>query len=218
MKYLLNKIFIAASVFLLSAVTQAADLKSYRDTPLLCAKVEENILPFGEYSLIRSYKNITQLLVSVNTKIILYTDRDNQKDSEIFVTAYSRLEEVHLPVKSIQQHEFNIAIENLIRKGDSRTTSTIPFPGGEKFIDEIKEGLTPVKDDGEYFIYIKKNNIPVSLMTINLMWKKLTLRNILNEEKVPSTFYSIYIDECFDRNIKKIIREYTAVVKTVSTH
>jgi len=192
----------------------SADLKSYRETPLLNAKVQENTLPFGEYSLVRSYRNTTQLLVSVNTKIILYTDRDNQRDSEIFVTAYSRLEEVILNVPSLHQHEFNLEVEKLIREGNTGGTLTIPFPGGDKFIKEIKSGIKPSRDEGEYFIYLNEDNKPVSLMTINLMWKKLTLRNILNENKVPSTFYSIYIDECYDRNIKKILREYASEIKS----
>ena len=208
----MNKIFTIILLFT-AAVSNAADLRAYRDTPLFCSKVEENKLPYGEYALIRSYKNITQLLVSVNTKIILYTDRDNQKNSEIFVTAFSRIEEIHITVPVLQQHEFNLAVEKLIRKGDNGNSATIPFPGGEKFIEEIKKGVIPEKNEGEYFIYIKENSRPVSLMTINLFWKKLTLRNILDENKIPSTFYSIYIDECYDKNIKRIIREYTAVIK-----
>lgn len=208
MKKLLCIIIVLNAVF-----TQGAGLRDYRDTPLLSQKVEENDLPFGEYFLIRSYKNITQLVVSVNTKIILYTDRDNRKDSEIFASSYSRLEEVHLNLPAMHQHEFNLTVEKLIRKGDSSASSTIPFPGCDKFIEEIKNGSSPEKNDGEYFIYLKDNKTPVSLMTINQFWKKLTLRNMLNENRVPSTFYSIYIDECYDKNIKKIIREYSAVLK-----
>jgi hypothetical protein len=208
------KKFVIITVLLLSSLNSyTADLKSYRETPLLNAKVQENKLPFGEYSLVRSYRNVTQLLISVNTKIILYTDRDNQKDSEIFVTAYSRLEEVKLNVPTIQQHEFNLTVEKLIRKGDSSSTSTIPFPGAEKFLEGIAKDVKPVKDEGEFFIYLNDNNRPSSLMTINLMWKKLTIRNILNEHKVPSTFYSIYTDECYDKNIKKILREITGKIK-----
>ncbi|PKL16303.1 MAG: hypothetical protein CVV49_16940 [Spirochaetae bacterium HGW-Spirochaetae-5] len=209
----MKKIIILLIILSSSPDIRAAGLKSYRETPLLNAKVQENILPFGEYSLIRSYRNVTQILISVNTKIILYTDRENQKDSEIFVTAYSRLEEVILNVPTIQQHEFNLKVEKLIRKGDSSSTSTIPFPGAEKFIEEIKKGAKPVKDEGEFFIYLRDNNRPVSLMTINLIWKKLTIRNILNEHKVPSTFYSIYTDECYDKNIKKILRELSGEIK-----
>ena len=208
------KKFVIITVLLLSSLNSyTAGLKSYRETPLLNAKVQENKLPFGEYSLVRSYRNVTQLLISVNTKIILYTDRDNQKDSEIFVTAYSRIEEVILNVPTIQQHEFNLAVEKLIRKGDSSSTSTIPFPGSEKFLEGIAKDVKPVKDEGEFFIYLRDNNRPVSLMTINLMWKKLTIRNILNEHKVPSTFYSIYTDESYDKNIKKILREITGEIK-----
>lgn len=201
-------------IILLAGVSAySADLKAYRDTPLFCSKVEENKLPYGEYSLIRSYKNITQLVVSANSKIILYTDRDNRKDSEIFVTAFSRFDEVHLKVPSLQQHEFDLAVEKLIRRGDNSSSATIPFPGGDRFIKEITEGIKPEKEDGEYFIYIKENGKPVSLMSINLLLKKLTLRNIMNEDKIPSAFYSIYIDECYDKNIKKILIEYAAFIK-----
>jgi hypothetical protein len=213
MKFIIQKKLLTVFILLTAVYAYTADLKAYRETPLLNAKVQENILPFGEYSLIRSYRNVTQLAVSVNTKIILYTDRDNQKDSEIFVTAYSRLEEVILNVPSMQQHEFNLTVEKLIRKGDNSSTSTIPFPGGDTFINEVNRGVKPDKNEGEYYIYLKENSTPVSLMTINLMWKKLTLRNILNENKNPSTFYNIYIDECSDKNIKKILREYSAAIK-----
>lgn len=210
----MKKIILSIMILICVSVTDSADLKSYRWTPLLNAKVQENHLPFGEYSIIRSYRNITQLLVSVNSRITLYTDRNNFRDSEIFVTAYSRVEEVTLNVPSLHQHEFDLEVEKLIRKGNSGSTLTIPFPGGEKFIEEIKNGTKPARDEGEYFIYMNKENKPVSLMTINLMWKKLTLRNILNENKIPSTFYSIYIDECYDKNIKKILREYSAEIKS----
>ena len=113
----------------------------------------------------------------------------------------------------MQQHEFDLEIEKLIKNGFSSSTATIPFPGGDRFIEEIKNGTKPDREEGEYFIYLKEGSTPVSLMTINLLWKKLTLRNILDKNRVPSTFYSIYIDECYDRNIKKIIRAYAAVIK-----
>ncbi len=210
------KKYITLLLILFSVNIYTADLKSYRETPLLNSKVQENSLPFGEYSLVRSYRKVTQLLVSVNTKIILYTDRDNQRDSEIFVSAYSRIEEVILKVPTIQQHDFNLTVEKMIRKGNSGGTLTIMFPGGEKFIEAVNKGAKPDKADGEYFIYLKENGSAVSLMSINLIWKKLTIRNTINEDKIPSTFYSIYIDECYDRNIKKILREYAAAIKRSS--
>jgi len=209
----MKKVIPIIIILLGSVCVQGAGLKDYRDTPLLCPKVEENRLPSGEYSLIRSYRNITQLLVSTDRKIILYTDRDNQKDSEIFVSAYSRIENIHLNLPALQQHEFDVAVDKLIRRGDSSRSSTIHFPGGDKFIEDIKKGTKPMKDDGEYFIYLKENSIPVSLMTISLLMKKFTLRNLLDENKIPSAFYSIYIDECYDKNIKKIIIEYFSLIK-----
>jgi len=213
MELKMKKIFIITIIIISAVHAESADFKSWRDTPLFCSKVEENHIPYGTYSLIRSYRTVTQLLVSLNEKIILYTDRDNQKDSEIFVSAYSCTRQIHLDLPSMQQHEFNIAIGKLIRQGDTGIDSTIPFPGGDKFIDEIKKGMKPDKKDGEYFIYLKNDSSSAAIMTINQQWKKLALCNISYQNKIPSSFYSIYIDECFDKNIKKIITEYTSVIK-----
>jgi len=209
----MHKRIIIIICMLSSVYINGADLKGYRDTPLLCSKVEENHLPYGEYSIVRSYRNVTQLLISANAKIILYTDRDNQKDSEIYVSAYSPIEEIHLEASPMQQHEFDLAVEKLIKKGDTGVSATYPFTGCDTIIDELQTGLKPEKVDDEYYIYLKRNSRPVSLMTINLLWKKLTLRNIPNEENTPSIFYSIYINESYDKNIKRIIREYFAVLK-----
>lgn len=208
------KKLIFTAILLINSLSPAADLNGYRGTPLLIPQVEENKLPYGYYFIIRSYRNITQLLVSEGKKIVLYTDRDNQKDSEIFVSAYLRNEEMHIKVPAMQQHEFNLTIERLIRSGDSSSTATISFPGCDKFIDEIKKGTKPEKNEGEYFIYIKDNGRKQSLMTINLIWKKLTLRNMLDPDKIPSSFYSIYIDESHDTGIIGIIREYSRMIKT----
>jgi len=205
----------ATSIFLIviTLSLEAANLNSYRDTPLLNSRVQDNKLPWGEYVLVRAYRNTTQLLISNNTKIYLYTDRDNMKDSEIFVSAYSRLEDVILNRPALTQHEFNIMIEKIIRDGDKSVSSTIPFHGCERFIEEINNGLKPQIDDGEYFIYIKERNKSTALMTINLFWKKLTVRNLLSSEEIPAGFYSVYIDECYDKNIKRILREYSGKIK-----
>jgi len=209
----MKKSLITAIIILTAACLDGAGLDSYRGTPLLSTKVEENHLPAGYYSLVRSYRNVTQLVISVNSKITLYTDRDNRKDSEIFVSSYSLLDMVHLNAPSMQQHEFDIAVENLIKKGDHCNSATRPFPGGDEFFEKIKKGIRPEKEDGEYFIYIKDNNRPVSLMTINQLWKKITIRNMLDENKVQFSFYSIYIDECYDKNINKIITGYTTAIR-----
>ena len=181
----MKKLIIIAMIIIPLTYADSADLKSWRDTPLFCSKVEENHLPCGSYTLVRSYRNFTQLLVALDTKLVLYTDRDNRKDSDIFVSAYSCTDEIHLVVPSMQQHEFNIAIEKCIKQGDNGTGATNPFPGGDKFIEEIRKGIKPYKEDGECFIYIKENNTPVAIMTINQLWKKLTLRSRANEKKSP---------------------------------
>jgi hypothetical protein len=211
MKKKLLSIFIIITTLCL----EAANLNSYRDTPLLNSRVQENDLPWGEYVIIRSYRNTTQLLISNDTKIYLFTDRDNMKDSEIFISAYSRFEDIILDRATLTQQEFNIIIERVIRYGYNSISTTIPFPGCERFMEEINNGAEPKKNDGDYLIYIKDENKSTALMTINTFWKKLTLRNLLKSEKFPTGFYSVYIDECYDKNIKKIIREYSGKIKKI---
>ena len=206
------------AILLIAAATlslEAANLNSYMDTPLLNPRVQENDLPWGEYVMVRSYRNTTQLLISDSAKIYLYTDRDNMKDSEIFVSAYSRFEDIILHSSTLTQHEFNIIVERVIRHGDNSVSATIPFYGCERFMEEINNGAKPTKDDGEYFIYIKDGNKSAALMTINTFWKRLALRNLLISEKVPAGFYNVYIDESYDKNIKKIIREYSGKIKKI---
>jgi hypothetical protein len=192
---------------------EAFSLDFYNDTPLLNPRVQENKLPWGEYILVRSYKKTTQLLKSDNAKIYLFTDRDNMKDSEIFVSAYSRFGDIILEASALSQHEFNTTVEKAIRYGDSSASSTIPFHGCERFMEEIDKGIKPKKDDGNYFIYIKTGDKSTDLMTINTFWKKLSLRNLLSGEKFPAGFYNVYIDESYDKNIKKIILEYSGKIK-----
>ena len=188
---------------------EAFSLDFYNDTPLLNPRVQENKLPWGEYILVRSYKNTTQLLKSDNAKIYLFTDRDNMKDSDIFVSAYSRFGDIILDAAALSQHEFNTTVERAIRYGDSSVSSTIPFHGCERFMEEINKGVKPIRIDGDYFIYIKTGDKSTALMTINTFWKKLSLRNLLSDEKFPAGFYNVYIEESYDKNIKKIIREYS---------
>ena len=206
-----KKLLIILTITTLSL--EAANLNSYRDTPLLNPRVQENKLPWGEYVLVRAYRNTTQLLISDNAKIYLFTDRDNMKDSEIFVSAYSRFGDIILETPALSQHEFNIRVESAIRYGDKRESSTIPFHGCERFMEELNNGVKPKLDDGEYFLYIKDGNKSTALMSINLFWKKLTLRNLLSSEDIPAGFYSVYVDECYDKNIKRILREYSEKIK-----
>ncbi len=190
----------------------AASLEGYMGTPLFDYSVMGNRLPAGEFTAVRSYRGITQLLFSTHMKAVLYTDRDNTADSEITVSAYNLFENRKIEGEPMTQHEFNLAVERLIRKGDA-VSESIRFPGGDSFISEIIKGLKPENNDGEHYIYIKNSGRPDSLMTVNIFWKKLTLRNMKKSDGTPTSFYSIYIDQCYDKNIKRIIREYASIIK-----
>jgi len=205
---------ILLSIIILFSITiQATELEGYMGTPLFNYRVQDNKLPDGEFVVIRSYRSVTQLLIATETKLILYTDRNNVKDSDIFVSSFSRINDVILSEPSMSQHEFNIKITKIISTGDRGKTSAVQFYGADIYMDEIKKGLKPEKTDGEYYIFLKDNGKDKSLMTINPILKKLTIRNLTDRKGNHMNFYSIYIDECYDKSIRRIITGYSSVIK-----
>lgn len=206
-----NILFIILQFITLSV--QAADLEGYLGTPLLNYRVQDNILPDGDYVLVRSYRSITQILISEGNKLILYTDRDNEKDSDIFVSSFNRLNGIILSKPAISQHEFNLRVAGIITGGDISGTASIPFYGAESYMEEVKKGLVPEKNDGEYFMFLKENGRVLSLMTLNPTTKKLTIRNMSDRNMKPVNFYNIYIDECYDKNIRRLITGYSSIIK-----
>lgn len=208
--------YVFAIIFFISIYIQAADLVGYRGTPLLNYRVQDNTLPDGEYILVRSYRSVTQILVSAENKLILYTDRNNERDSEIFVSSFSTMNDIILSEPSISQHEFNLKIAKIISDGDSGITSSIPFCGADKYMEELKKGLRPEKNEGEYYLFLKENGRVISLMTLNPLLKKLTMRNMKDRNMKPLNFYNIYIDECYDKNIRHIITGYSSLIKNSS--
>ncbi len=194
----------------------AVEINGYMGTPLLHYRVQDNILPDGEYVFVRSFRNVTQILIVSERKFVLYTDRENDRNSDIFVSAYSLIGRVILSEPSINQHEFDMKIDKILSKGDMSSSSSIPFHGADKYMDEVKRGIKPEMNDGEYFVFLKDNGKNISLMTLNPYWKKMTIRNMKYRNDQYTNIYNVYIDESYDRNIRRIIIKYSSIIKNSS--
>ncbi len=205
-------------LFTAQSAYSASPLNMPNDMPLFHYRVQENILPRGEYVFIRSYRQITQILVSKDRNIlILYTDRNNMKNSDIFVSSFSRLDSKILREKTISQWEFNFMVETYLENGDSREYSTRKYIGLRHYIDEIKKLGIDMNTIGgklhlgrEFNIEKKdQRGITTSKIFIDPFWKKLAFRNTTDNQGRFNKYYEVYINESYDRNIKRLIRNFS---------
>lgn len=181
--------------------------------PLLDYQVQKNKLPYGNYVLIRSWRNVTQLLVSKDHNILLlYTDRNNRKDSEITASGFSRVNSVVLNIPSLRQSEFNHMIESFLIKGDSRDFSDRKFNGldyyitntGESFIRYFKE------DTVHKFRVTNGNGEIISSVNFDPFWKSLSIRD--KSMGADGNLHHILVTNSYDKNIKKILIKYASLL------
>jgi len=209
----LNKKTIIISTLLLFINT--AVLTGNSDTPLLRYRVQENKLPYGDYVLIRSYRNVTQLLISKDHNILLlYTDRDNRKENEIKATGFSRVDSVILNIPPLSQVEFNHIVETFLIEGDTREFSTRQNSALKYFIENINEaGMQYTKEDTEHRLrLVDENGETVSAMNFDPFWKSLSIRSAKNDKGETNLYHEVLIKETWDKNIKKIIRQYSSLL------
>ena len=183
------------------------------DTPLLRYRVQENNLPYGNYVFIRSYRNVTQLLISKDHNILLlYTDRDNRKDREVPGTGFSRVDSVILNIPPLSQGEFNHIIETFLIEGDTREFSTRQSAALKYFIENVNEAnMQYTKEDTEHRLRLLNNeNEVISAMNFDPFWKSLTIRSAKNDKGETNLYHEVLIKETWDKNIKKIIRQYSS--------
>ena len=205
------------AIILLTAILMLNYTKSVKpevnDTPLLDYTVQNNDLPYGDYILIRPWRNITQLLISKDHNILLlYTDRDNRKDNTITASGFSRVNSVVLNVPSLRQSEFNHMIESFLTKGDSRDFSDRKFNGLDYFITNSKENFIRYskEDTIHKFRVINKEGEIISSVNFDPFWKSLSVRD--KSMGADAYLHHILIENSYDKNIRKIIVKYSSLL------
>lgn len=205
-----KNVIIPALIILM--LINTAVLTGDSDTPLFRYRVQENRLPYGNYVLIRSFRNVTQLLISKDWNILLlYTDRDNRKDREVAGTGFSRVDSVILNIPPLSRSEFNHIIETFLIEGDSREFSTAQSRALKFFIENVNEkNINYSKEDTEHrFRLIDENGEVFSAMNFDPFWKSISIRSAKNYRGETNLFHEVLIKETWDKNIKKIIRQYS---------
>ncbi len=183
------------------------------DTPLFNYKVQNNDLPYGEYVLIRAWRNVTQLLISKDhNTLLLYTDRGNIKEDKINGTGFSRVDSVILEIPPLRRGEFNHIIESFIVWGDSREFSTSTYRGLDYFINNTSEDfILYSKENTEHKLRLINNEKKITAsVNFDPFWKSLSLIEKSNE--ADGTLHHIVIKNSYNKNIKKIIKRYSSLL------
>ena len=192
-----------------------AALTGDSDTPLFRYRVQENKLPYGNYVFIRSYRNVTQILISKDYNILLlYTDRNNRKDNKVPGTGFSSVDSVILNIPPLSQGEFDHIIETFLIEGDSREFSTRPNRALKFFTENVNEDyIRYTKEDTEHRLRLLDDNREViSAMNFDPFWKSLSIRAAKNSAGELNLYHEVLIRETWDKNIKKIIRRYSSIL------
>lgn len=206
-----NRIIASAALIICALSIPARTGSIFTDIMLFDYAVQNNDLPYGEYMMVRSYRNVTQLLVStdVNT-LYLYTDRDNCSYGDIHATGYSRLDSIIITPPPMEEVEFDRTIQSLLIHGDMREASSMRYPGLNAVLELIKSGIVKI-NRSEYDSVIQTGRIPGMesyVLSFSFMQNKLTMRYDTASGLRP--LYQVYIDECHDDNITGIIKKFIA--------
>lgn len=183
------------------------------DTPIFDYTVQNNDLPYGEYVLIRSWRNVTQLLISKNhNTLLLYTDRGNIRDDKIRGTGFSRVDSVILDIPPLSRTEFSHIIESFIIRGDSREFSTREYKGLDYFINNVSQNfILYSKEDTEHKLLLLNNEKKITAsVNFDPFWKSLSIRG--ENIGADANLHHILIQNSYDKNIKKIIRKYSSLL------
>jgi len=205
-------------MLLLSAPGNSA-LTGDTDTMLFDYTVQRNKLPFGEYIMVRSFRGITQLLISTDVnKLYLYTDRDNTKPGYIVSSGFSQIDSVILEAPEMDQFLFDSLVGQAITQGDPREISTMRYPGLGKVLALLRSGdVQIVNDDSESLIHIKGiRGMDPFVLKYDAPWNKLTLRYDTSGPEYLPLYWQIFINESTDRNIKPLLRKFSADARKYS--
>lgn len=189
------------------------------DTMLFDYTVQNNKLPFGEYIMVRSFRQITQLLISTDVnRLYLYTDRNNTKNGHIVSSGFSQIDSVILQAPEMDQFLFDSLVGQAITHGDPREISTMRYPGLGRVLALLRSGdVRVVNDDSESLIRIKGiTGMDPFVLKYDAPWNKLTLRYDISGGQNLPLLWQIYINESRDRNIMGLLRKFSADARKIT--
>lgn len=204
---------------LLASVPGNSILTGDTDTMLFDYTVQNNRLPFGEYIMVRSFRGITQLLISTDVnRLYLYTDRDNTSPGRIVSSGFSQLDSVILAAPEMDQFLFDSLVAQAITHGDPREISTMRFPGLGRVLAMLRSGDARIEnDDSEFLIRIRAaGGMKAFVLKYDGPWNKLTLHYDITGPAGQPLIWQIYINESTDRSIKPLLRRFSADARKIT--
>lgn len=202
----------AAALLMVSARTSALQYDCMRDYPLFDYRAEGNSLPPGEYVMIRSYRNVTQIVICRNHyQVIIYTDRDNAREGHITAAGCSGFDQIIFNPAVPSQREFNAMLREYTMDGMKSAGSSI-FKGVKYYRDKIINHRVKIeKFEDEYVMRIEEE-IGETEIRLDARWKKLIIR-LTGRTTEAAKCPSVYIDQTQDKNLRRIITEFAYIIR-----
>jgi len=183
-----------------------------RDFPLFDYRAEGNKLPWGDYVMIRSFRETTQIIICRNYyHYTIYTDRNNMQEGYITATGYTELGQMITSPPVPSQQEFDTMLRDYILNGISSDKGDI-FYGVKHFIDRIGKDNTVIDRHSEEYIMKIEENGTTTEITVDARWKKLVIKRTRAETEA-SRCPSVYIDQTLDKTLKRVITEFAYKIR-----
>lgn len=198
-------LYITISLFLL--VTTGGDALQYdcdRDFPLFDYRAEGNRLPLGDYVMIRSFRETTQIIISRNhCQVTIYTDRNNLREGDIAATSWSGLDMVVSHPEIPTQLEFDRMLRDYALNGLS-AGDKVMFRGVSYYLDKIGSANTTIDRYAEEYVMRIDEEGALTEITVDARWKKLVIKKLRGDPEA-SRCPSVYIDQTLDKTLRRII-------------
>ena len=188
------------------------------DKPLFNYKVHLNHLPYGNFVLIKSFRKTSQILISKDWgRLFFYTDRNNTKVDDIFVSTYSLYTNTISNDKMIRQDKFDDMLKFYLLTGDKRNITTHKFSGLIYHMEKLKnKNITLKKRGTTYYITSIGDKKNIESLIIDIRLKRLHIRNeYINQmnPNVKDVIYNVHINETWDKSIISIINSHAFLLR-----
>jgi len=204
--------FTFVMILIFADVSEARRYDCMRDFPLFDYRAEGNRLPWGDYVMIRSFRETTQIIICRNYyHYTVYTDRNNLKEGDITAAGYTELgQEISSPAIP-SQLEFDTMLRDYILNGVT-SDEGVMFYGVKYFMDKINSEKTAIDRYSEEYIMRIEEEGTLTEITVDARWKKLIIKRTGGETE-ESGCPSVYIDQTLDRILKRVITEFAYKIR-----
>jgi hypothetical protein len=205
-------IYISLITLTFTDTTEARQYDCMRDFPLFDYRAEGNKLPWGDYVMIRSFRETTQIIICRNYyHYTVYTDRNTLKEGEITASGYTELGQAITSPPVPTQLEFDTMLRDYILNGVS-SGDGVMFYGVKYFMDKIGSDKTVIDRASEEYIMRVEENGTLTEITIDARWKKLVIKRIKSDTEA-SGCPPVYIDQTLDKTLKRVITEFAYKIR-----